>query len=129
MKRLYQVPDDFEAVIRIYSHEEGGRQTPPFNGLRWDFGYGDDPPGSPIYVIWPDFFDEDGDSLPTDTPLSVGLELRARMTALSDETRAEVHRRRIKEGVKFFCHEGSKRVAEGQVTRITGLFRERQQRQ
>jgi hypothetical protein len=28
MKRLYQVPDDFEAVIRIYSHEEGGRRTP-----------------------------------------------------------------------------------------------------
>ena len=60
MKRLYQVPDDFEAVIRIYSHEEGGRRTPPFNGIRWDFGYADDPPGSSIYMIMPDFFDEHG---------------------------------------------------------------------
>ena len=128
MKRLYQVPDDFEATIRIYAHAEGGRMTPPLNGIRWDFGYADDPPGSSIYMIWPDFFDDHGDSLPTDTSLPVGADLQARMTVLADEMRAEVHRSRIREGLKFFCQEGGKRVAEGRVTRITGLFHERQRR-
>jgi len=128
MKRLYQVPDDFETVIRIYSHEEGGRRTPPFNGIRWDFGYADDPPGSSIYMIMPDFFDEHGDSLPTDTPLPIGSELPARMTVINDQIRDEVHRSRIKEGLKFFFHKGGKRVAEGRVTRITGLVHERQKR-
>jgi len=128
MNRLYQVPDDFEATIRIYSRAEGGRVSPPFNGIRWDFGYADDPPGSSIYMIYPDFFDENGNSLPTDVRLRVGVELRARMTVLSDNMRAEVHRSRIKEGLKFFCHEGNHRVAEGHVTRITGLFDERQKR-
>jgi hypothetical protein len=44
--RLYQ-HDDFEAIIRIFRPDEGGRQTPAFNGIRWDFAYVDDPPVRP----------------------------------------------------------------------------------
>ncbi|HEY1186460.1 MAG TPA: hypothetical protein VGE74_02335 [Gemmata sp.] len=115
-------PDDFEAAIRLYGPEEGGRRTPAFNGIRWDFAYADDGPTPPsLYMIWPDFFAADGQSLATDHGLPVGVELSARMTVVIDEMRAEVHRGRIAPGARFYCHEGGRRVAEGVVTRITGL--------
>ena len=115
-------PDDFEAIIRVYGPKEGGRRTPAFNGIRWDFAYADDASDPPnLYMIWPDFFAADGRSLPTDQPLPIGVELMARMTVVMDEMRAEVHRARIVPGVRFFCHEGPRPVAEGVVTRITGL--------
>ena len=117
--------DDFEAVIVIFSTEQGGRLTPACNGIRWDFGYGNDPAGSEIYMIHPDFFDDHGSSIPSSQPLTVGVELKARMTVGIDEMRARLHRSRIQVGTRFFCHEGSKRVAEGVVTRITGLFDKR----
>ena len=119
--RLYR-HDDFEATVRIYSAAEGGRRTPAFNGIRWDFAYAEDRPSDSLYMIWPDFFAGDGQSLPTDQPLPVGPALSARMLVLMDEMQAEVHRGRIAPGVRFFCHEGGRRVAEGVVTRITGLF-------
>lgn len=121
--RMY--PEDFEAVIRVYTAAEGGRRTPAFNGIRWDFAYAADPPTSVLYMIWPDFCGLDGRSLPADQPLPVGVELPARMRVVVDEMRAEVHRRQIAPGVRFYCHEGSRRVGEGVVTRITGLFQPR----
>lgn len=119
--RLY-AHDDFEALIRIYSAKEGGRRTPTFNGIRWDFAYAENQPADTLYMIWPDFFTGDGTSLPTDQPLPVGVELRARMMVVVDEARATVHRGWIAPGIHFFCHEGDRRVAEGVVTRITGLY-------
>lgn len=121
MHRLYKVPDDFEAIIRIFPEDEGGRKAPPFNGIRWDFSYASDEVSDGLYMIWPDFFSSSGDSLPTDSPLPIGIELSARMTVLIDEMREQVHRARIVTGLEFYCHEGSKRVAFGRVTRITGL--------
>lgn len=114
--------DDFEADFRIYTRAEGGRRAPPFNGVRWDFAYAEDQPPGTLYMIWPDFTAADGRSLPADRPLPVGPVLRARMLVYADEMRAEVHRGRIAPGVRFFCHEGPLRVAEGVVTRVTGLF-------
>jgi translation elongation factor EF-Tu-like GTPase len=124
MDRLYRVPDDFEATIRIFTEAEGGRITPPFNGIRWDFSYAADDVAAPLHMIWPDFFSASGNSLPTDQPLPLSLELSARMTVVSDEMR-EHHRGRIKPGVEFYCHEGPKRVAIGRVTKVTGLHAER----
>ena len=125
MRRLYKTPDDFEASIRIFAHEEGGRNSPPFNGIRWDFCYAEDSAIEHLWMIWPDFMDEKGDSLPTDKPLPIGVNLTARMTILVDKMRSEVHRERVAIGSTFYCHEGSKRVAFGRVTKITGLFNER----
>ena len=122
MNRLYGDLNDFEVIIQIYSPDQGGRSFPPFNGIRWDFAYAQDDPAKGIFMIYPDFYDENGDSLPTDKPLPVGIELPARMVVLSDEMRENVHRSRIHEGVRFYCHEGQKRVAEGKVVRVTGLF-------
>ncbi len=126
MPRLYKQPDDFEAIIRIFSTEEGGRITPPYNGIRWDFAYAeDDVPATGLFMIWPDFVDETGDSLPTDQALPIGVALRARMTVVVDEMRSKLHRERISVGTEFYCHEGPKRVATGTVTKLTGLFVER----
>lgn len=125
MHRLYKIQDDFEASIRIFSAEEGGRMSPPFNGIRWDFCYSEDSASKGLWMIWPDFFDENGGSLPTDEPLPIGVNLAARMTIFADQLRSEVHQKRLVVGSTFYCHEGGKRVAFGAVTRITGLFNER----
>jgi hypothetical protein len=127
MKRLHRVADDFEALIRIYTAAEGGRQSPPFNGIRWDFAYADDPPAKDLFMIHPDFYDERGNSLPIDKPLPLSVEIPARMVVLNDELRITLHRLRITDGTRFYCHEGARRVAEGRVTRITGLFADRPQ--
>jgi len=121
MHRLYPIADDFEATIRILTESEGGRKTSPFNGIRWDFSYASDNSSDQLYMIWPDFYGPDGDSLPTDSPLPLGVDLPTRMTIVVDEMREQTHRSRIKPGVEFYCHEGPKRVAVGRVTRITGL--------
>lgn len=113
---------DFEARIRILPHAEGGRATPAFNGIRWDFAYADDGPECPLYIIHPDFIDAEGNSLPCDQGLPVGVELTARMRVLNDELCETVHRARIRAGLQFYCCEGSRRVAVGFVTRVTGLF-------
>ena len=125
MDRLYPTPDDFEATIRILTELEGGRKNPAFNGIRWDFSYAADDARDQLYMIWPDFFSESGDSLPKDQPLPLSTELPARMTVVVDEMRTQVHRNRIKPGVEFYCHEGPNRVAVGRVTRITGLHHDR----
>lgn len=117
LNRLYEVPDDFEARICIFTEAQGGRKTASFNGIRWDFAYvGADIQKNGIFMIWPDFFDINHDSLPRDQPLPLEQPLMARMTIVSDEMRDEVHRRRVEVGTRFYCHEGGKRVAEGFVT-------------
>ena len=122
MKRLYDVPEDFEAEITILSAEEGGRRTPPFNGIRWDFLYaGDRVEDGDLHMIWPEFLDEVGDALATDLPLKGTY--RARMYILLNEGRQRVHRQRISEGTAFFCMEGPRKVARGTVTKVTGLHR------
>src|SRR4051794_22547247 len=88
MNRLATVPDDFEAMIRITPEHQRGMHSPTFNVIRWELGDPGDPAGSSIYVIWPDFLDEHGDSRPRDTPLPVGLELPAAMTVISSELRS-----------------------------------------
>lgn len=116
---------DFEAVIRIFREDEGGRKSAPFNGIRWDLNYADELPVVALYMIWPDFMDEVRQSLPTDKALPIDDRLPARMYVVIDEMRAQVHRSRIRIGTRFFCCEGSRRVAEGEVIRITGLHLER----
>lgn len=125
MDRLYLVPDDFEAIIRIFTEAEGGRKTPAFNGIRWDFSYAADDAADQLYMIWPDFLSASGNSLPKDQSLPLSTELSTRMTIVVDEMREQVHRARIKPGVEFYCHEGPKKVAIGRVTRITGLHEDR----
>ena len=121
---LSQYTNDFEAVIRIFSPEEGGRKASICNGIRWDFAYASDIMPLTLYMIYPDFCDQEGRSLPDDQPLPTGVDLPAGMFVLVKEMR-DFHRQKIRKGVRFYCHEGGRRVAEGVVTRITGLLNER----
>ncbi|HYE99155.1 MAG TPA: hypothetical protein VEJ18_09610 [Planctomycetota bacterium] len=54
--------------------------------------------------------------------MPVGVELIARFFILDGRLRREVHRARLRDGVRFYCHEGSRRTAQGRVTRVIGLL-------
>jgi hypothetical protein len=119
VKKLYDVEEDFEARITILTEEEGGRKTPPVNGIRWDFLYAQDDPADGIYMIWPDFFGDDGSSFSTDTRLEGTL--HARMHIARKEGIAAWHQNRLLEDTEFYCVEGSTKVAKGVVTKLTGI--------
>ncbi|WP_167855215.1 hypothetical protein [Hymenobacter wooponensis] len=51
--------------------------------------------------------------------------LFARMYCIFPEFRLKVHQKLVRPGTSFHCVEGNHIVAEGTVTRITGLFEER----
>jgi hypothetical protein len=127
MKR-FDGNDDFEAMIRIFRESEGGRRSPMFNGVRCDFCYAEDDPRRGIWMIYPDFLDANGESIPENQPLPVDAPIPARMIVLSDNLRMEVHRQKARVGSQFFCQDGQRRIAEGIITKITGLFRERPER-
>ena len=122
MKYLHGNIFDFEAKIKIYTKEQGGRDTPAFNGIRWDFAYADEDMLNQLYMIHPDFYDEKENSISKEIPLPTNKELSARMLIIASDMKEKVHRKHISIGTKFFCHEGGKRVAEGHITKITGLF-------
>jgi hypothetical protein len=116
---MYNKEPDFEADITIYSAEEAGRIAPARNGIRWDFRYASDDE-SDIYMIWPVFITDDGELVSQDIDL-IGRYC-ARMYIVDDSMKEEIHRKRIKEGAKFYMVEGFRKVAEGIVTRILGLY-------
>jgi hypothetical protein len=120
MKRLYQNhdPEDFQAKIRFLTIEEGGRRKYA-NGSRFDFQYSED--SKNIYMIHPDFFDNNGNSFSVDTFLPLNEWFDARMYIVVAEMREQVHRERIKVGTKFYCCDGSQHIAEGIVTEIIGI--------
>ena len=120
IERLYD-HDDFEALVTIFSEAEGGRRTPPHNGIRWDFAYAEDDLADGIYSIWPDFYAREDSQELTKTPLPIGTPLLGRFVILNPELRITIHQLRIKPGIKFYCHEGGRRVARGVVTNVTGL--------
>jgi translation elongation factor EF-Tu-like GTPase len=114
----YSTPADFEAKITILSTEQGGRNTPPHNFIRWDFGYAEDVPLDEIYMIHPVFLDKDGLPYAKDIPLEGTL--AARMHIVVREM-VNYHKSRLSVGTKFNCHEGSRVVATGMVTEVSSV--------
>ena len=116
-KRLH----DFEVKYRFLSAVEGGRKTgSPFQGYRSDWAYeGDDISKTGIYMIHPEFLDNNGNVL--DKDVQVPISGIARMRILSEEMKGIIHRKRIKVGVKGYFMEGGRRVAEAEVTKVVGL--------
>lgn len=122
MKRLYDRQEDFEAEITIFTEAEGGRRTPPLNGIRWDFVYEGDDVKDGMYMIWPEFIDSEGNAISKDVPLKGTY--RARMYILNRERAHSMHRDRIKPGTSFYSMEGPHKVAKGVVLKVTGLSQE-----
>ena len=118
MTDIYSTEADFEAEIRILGPEEGGRNSPPHNFIRWDLGYIDREPDDPIYMIWPNFLDDNGFPIPKGVPIE-GNKI-ARMHILVKEM-LDFHRQRLAVGTEFNCHEGRRIVATGKVTKLLAL--------
>ena len=112
---IYDRDPNFEARITILTEAEGGRRTPPLQGIRWDFRYATDQAGDPIYMIHPQFLADDGTALPERFPLHGTL--YARMFIVIPEM-VPYHLERLAVGTKFFCVEGAHACAKGEVTKI-----------
>ncbi|MDO7847154.1 hypothetical protein Q5H92_12350 [Hymenobacter sp. M29] len=99
------LPPDFRVSYRLYSAAEGGRKTPHFQHIRWDFSYEDENIGKPnqVFMIWPEFISSTGEVLPEGEPMSrQGL---ADMFIVNPAFR-NFHCQQIKVGVKGYVHEG-----------------------
>ena len=107
----------FEATVWILPSEQSGRKTPIYNGVRWQFRYDNQPAEESSYLIFPDFVDANGKSLPPDMPLTEDEPLTARMTIPFDELRLSVHLNRIHPDTRFLGYDLWRPIAKGIVTR------------
>lgn len=123
----HEIQFDFEAEIRIRRENEGGRKSPASNGVRWDLGYAEDKVADGLWMIHPWFLSPSGDFLDFNVKLPVNTLLTARMYVLDDYWRTRLHQTKARVGTRFYCHEGHKRVAEGRITRILDLHKEREE--
>jgi hypothetical protein len=120
---LYGANEDFVARITIFTKEEGGRKTPPVNGIRWDFLFAENESSDSYHhMIWPVFFDDGGNPYPKGTPLAGTL--GARMYVVARETIPTHLQGQLVEGAEFYCVEGPKKVAKGVVVKLTGITKD-----
>ena len=118
MADIYSTEADFEAEITLLTPEQGGRTKPSHNYIRWDLGYTGRKPDDPIYMIWPNFLDDRGSPIPKGVPIED--KMIANMHIL-DKEMLGFHRQRLLVGTEFNCHEGSRVVAKGIVTKLLAL--------
>lgn len=96
---------DFIVVYRFFSQEEGGRSMGnPVQGYRSDFMYSGDEKAKQQWMIWPEFFYNE-DNIILDKSLPVPTSGKAKMWVLN-EALTELHKGRIKIGLKAFFMEG-----------------------
>ena len=111
---------DFIVQYRFFSPEEGGRPNGnPVQGYRSDFMYSGDEKIRQQWMIWPEFLDNE-DSIILDKSLRVPTSGKAKMWILN-EALLELHKGRIKIGLKAFFMEGRYIVAECEVIQIVNL--------
>jgi hypothetical protein len=110
---------DFRVKYRFRSYEEGGRRVLPYQGLRCDFSYADEP-HTTMYMIFPEFEDEIGQVI-LDDKFNVPVEGTALMWIVVPERRY-IHKQKIVIGTKCYFREGPKMTADCEVVEILGLF-------
>lgn len=112
---------DFKVKYRFLTKSEGGRESgPPYNNYRSDWLYdGDDVQKDGLSMVWPFFENSEGEFIRDE--IKVPNEGTARMFILVPESRVNIHQQRIKPGVKGYFMEGSRKVAEAEVTEIVDL--------
>ena len=112
-------PEDFVVKYKLYSPAEGGRKV-TFQHLRCDFLYEkDDPERDSLFMIYPEFLDENGQPLDDDFP--VPLSGSATMWISVPEMRKAVHQSRIAKGVRGYFMEGARKIGEVEVVKVVGL--------
>ncbi|MGI4866875.1 MAG: DUF433 domain-containing protein [Janthinobacterium lividum] len=105
---------DFRITYRLLTKEEGGRKTPAYQHIRWDFRYEG---RTETWMIWPEFLDPDGKMVPNGPFSPVG---QANMFIVNPERR-QVHRQYILPGVRGYFVEGPTRVGVCEVVKVLGL--------
>lgn len=111
---------DFIVQYRFFSPEEGGRPSGnPVQGYRSDFMYSGDEKIRQQWMIWPEFLDKE-DNIILDKSLRVPTSGKAKMWVLN-EALVELHKGRIKIGLKAFFMEGQYKAAECEVIQIVNL--------
>jgi len=117
IEMLFRQPPDFRVRYSFRPPEQGGRHSgPPKQGYRCDFLYSDQVPGKdPVYYIWPEFEDENGNVIAQGAPvLPNGT---ARMFIVQDKLRG-FHSGRIRPGVQGYLLEGNRPVADVEVVQV-----------
>ncbi|MCB2407609.1 hypothetical protein [Hymenobacter lucidus] len=110
-------PPDFRVSYQLYRPEEGGRQTPLLQHVRWDFRYADKSISTSTFMIWPEFL------LPSGALLTEGyvpLHGLADMFILPATSRA-FHQLHIRRGLRGYFAEGSRQMGMCEVVEILGL--------
>ncbi|WP_163398645.1 hypothetical protein [Flavobacterium fluviatile] len=108
---------DFIVQYRFFSPEEGGRPNGnPVQGYRSDFMYSGDEKIRQQWMIWPEFLDDE-DNIILDKSLRVPTSGKAKMWILN-EALIELHKGRIKIGLKAFLWKVIKKAAECEVIQI-----------
>jgi hypothetical protein len=113
-------PPDFRVSYCLLSAEEGGRKSPHFQHIRWDFSYEVQSIAQPnqVFMIWPEFISVPGEMLPEGVPMpKQGL---ADMFIVNPAFR-EFHSQLIKPGVRGHFREGRRIVALCQVVEVLAL--------
>lgn len=107
---------DFRVKYRLYSQEEGGRGTPVYQGIRWNFWYESEKHETQsIFIIWPEFEDEHKEIITSNIPVPV--EGTAQMWIINNDW-FDYHIARIRAGTKGYFHEASRRVGECEVIEL-----------
>ncbi|MFC6224476.1 hypothetical protein ACFP2F_14590 [Hymenobacter artigasi] len=113
---------DFRINYMLFSPEEGGRKTPHYQGIRWDFSYENETIGKPnqVFLIWPEFISDSSEILPENEAMPKhGL---ADMFIVNPAFRA-FHAQHIKVGMRGYFREGSSKIALCEVVEIFALHR------
>lgn len=111
---------DFRVKYKFKSPNKGGRQTgEPFQGIRSDFSYAGEENENKLFMIWPEFEDEKGNTILFNDK-SVSNSGTARMWIISNEMRP-FHYDKIKKGVKGYFREGGMFSADCEVIEILDL--------
>ncbi len=91
-----------------------------YQHLRCDFMYdGDDAKTDGIYMIHPEFLEQNG--MPLEENVPVPLEGYATMWILMPEMRQRIHRARIRVGTWGYFMEGSRKIGEVVVEAVISL--------
>lgn len=110
---LFGREHDFRVKYRLFAAEEGGRFSPAFQGVRWNFWCRGHPKGH-FFMIYPEFEDENGNLLETGTPIKEsGF---ANMWML-DLAYFDYHKERIEIGTEGTFNEGGP-IAECEVVSL-----------
>jgi hypothetical protein len=119
-EQIRKQPCDFIVKYRFYTEKEGGRKTgTPEQGYRSDFMYAEDDGQKRIWMIHPEFLDENGKVI-IDKTIHVPETGQAQMWIINERF-YDLHKQRITIGQKGFFMEGGTKMAECEVIAIVNL--------